>query len=259
MPTADPAITAALPKYQRTPISEIKPAVDLLRNAFHSGKMRPMEKRIETLQRLYYGFCDIEQDTISAMSADIGRAHFETSFADISFTKGELITIIQNMKGWLADEHVSEGIPWYLRLAHQAYLRKDPMGVVLIIGPWNYPWNLVLIPFFGAIAAGNTVVLKPSELSPHTAAMMERLLEVSGVDKDCFKVIQGGVPETTEVLKQQFDKILFTGNGQVGRIVSRAAAEFLTPVILELYVSVCHLPPPPPPPILQYQANPLIS
>lgn len=168
------------------------------------------------------------------MSADLGRAHFETSFADINFTKSELVKVIKNMRTWLADEYVTEGIPWYLRWAHQAYLKKDPMGVVLIIGPWNYPWNLNLIPLIGAIAAGNTCILKPSEISSYTAAVMEKLFEVSGIDMECYKIIQGGVAETTEVLKQQFDKICYTGNGHVGKIVMRAASEFLTPVILEL-------------------------
>ena len=114
------------------------------------------------------------------------------------------------------------------------------MGIVLVIGPWNYPWNLNLIPLFGAIAAGNTCILKPSEVSPYSSAALERLFEISGIDKECYRIIQGAVPETTLVLKQQFDKICYTGNGMVGKIVSRAAAEFLTPVILELYV-----PPPP--------------
>ena len=114
------------------------------------------------------------------------------------------------------------------------------MGVVLIIGPWNYPWNLNIVPLIGAIAAGNTCILKPSEVSPYSAAVLEKLFEISGIDKECYRVIQGGVEETTLALKQQFDKICYTGNGMVGKVVSRAAAEFLTPVILELYV-----PPPP--------------
>lgn len=172
------------------------------------------------------------------MSADLGRAHFETSFVDIGYVKSEILNVIKNMKTWLADEYVSEGIPWYLRLAHQAYLKKEPLGVVLIIGPWNYPWNLNLLPLAGAIAAGNSVILKPSEVSPYSSAAMEKLFEISGIDKECFQLVQGGVAETTEVLKQQFDKICYTGNGQVGKIVARAAAEFLTPVILELYVSL---------------------
>ncbi|RPB18533.1 aldehyde dehydrogenase [Terfezia boudieri ATCC MYA-4762] len=234
MPLADPSLAATLPQFQSTPLDQIPTIIDTARSAFHSGRTRPLEFRINQLQKLYYGLCDIEATAISAMSADLGRAHFETSFADINYTKSELISMIKNMKTWLADENVSEGIPWYLRWSHQTYLKKDPLGVVLLIGAWNYPWNLNLVPLFGAIAAGNTCILKPSEISPHSAATLEKLFEISGMDKECYRVIQGAVPETTLVLKQQFDKICYTGNGAVGKIVARAAAEFLTPVILEL-------------------------
>lgn len=234
MPLADPSIAATLPQFHPTPLDQIPSIIDTVRNTFHTGRTRPLEFRINQLQKLYYGLCDMESTAISAMSADLGRAHFETSFADINYPKAELLKVIKNMKTWLADEHISEGIPWYLRWAHQTYLKKDPMGIVLIIGPWNYPWNLNLIPLFGAIAAGNTCILKPSEVSPHSSASLERLFEISGIDQECYRVIQGAVPETTLVLKQQFDKICYTGNGMVGKIVSRAAAEFLTPVILEL-------------------------
>ena len=109
------------------------------------------------------------------------------------------------------------------------------MGVVLVVGPWNYPWNLNLLPFIGAMAAGNTCILKPSEVAPYSAAVLEKLFEVSGIDTECYRIVQGGVPETTELLKQQFDKIFYTGSTQVGKVVMRAAAEFLTPVVLELY------------------------
>ncbi|KAF8427381.1 Aldehyde/histidinol dehydrogenase [Tirmania nivea] len=234
MPLADPSIAATLPQYQLTPLDQIPTIVDTVRSTFHTGRTRPLEFRINQLQKLYYGFCDIEPIAIAALSADLGRAHFETSFADINYTKSEILNVIKNMRTWLADEHISEGIPWYLRWAHQAYLKKEPMGIVLVIGPWNYPWNLNLIPLIGAIAAGNTCIVKPSDISPHSSATLERLFEVSGLDKECYRVIQGAVEETTLVLKQQFDKICYTGNGMVGKIVSRAAAEFLTPVILEL-------------------------
>jgi len=108
------------------------------------------------------------------------------------------------------------------------------MGMVLIIGPWNFPWSLNLIPLIGAIAAGNTCILKPSEISPYTSAVLERLIDISGIDPECYSVVQGGVPEATELLKHQFDKIFFTGNGKVAKVVMKAAAEFLTPVVLEL-------------------------
>ena len=110
---------------------------------------------------------------------------------------------------------------------------RDPLGVVLIIAPWNYPFNLAVGPLIGAIAAGNCAIVKPSEVTPNTSALIKRLLE-NYVDNDCVAVVEGGVAETTELLKHKYDHIFYTGNGKVGRIVMRAAAEHLTPVTLEL-------------------------
>lgn len=235
MPLADPSVKATLPQYTPTPIHEIPSIVDRARSNFHEGRTRPISFRVAQLQKLYYGLCDIESTAIAALSADLGRAHFETFFADIGFTKSELLKAIKNLNTWLEDEYISAGIPWLFRLAHRTYLKKDPMGVVLVVGPWNYPWNLNLLPFIGAMAAGNTCILKPSEVAPYSAAVLEKLFEVSGIDTECYRIVQGGVPETTELLKQQFDKIFYTGSTQVGKVVMRAAAEFLTPVVLELY------------------------
>ena len=114
-----------------------------------------------------------------------------------------------------------------------AWTQYDPLGVVLVIAPWNYPAQLLLAPVVGALAAGNTVVAKPSELSPATSAAMARLLPAY-LDADAVAVVEGGVPETTALLAERFDHIFYTGNGTVGRIVLRAAAEHLTPVTLEL-------------------------
>lgn len=110
---------------------------------------------------------------------------------------------------------------------------RDPLGVVLIIGAWNYPVQLTLLPMVAAIAAGNAVIVKPSELSPHTAQLLADLFP-KYLDKDFFRVVNGGVAETTKLLEQKLDFILYTGNGVVGRIIMAAAAKNLTPVCLEL-------------------------
>ncbi|MYV62793.1 aldehyde dehydrogenase family protein, partial [Streptomyces sp. SID4931] len=109
----------------------------------------------------------------------------------------------------------------------------EPLGVVLVLAPWNYPVQLLLDPLAGVLAAGNTAVLKPSELTPATSALIARLVPRYFPD-GAVRVVEGGVPETTELLAQRFDHIVFTGSGAVGRIVMRAAAEHLTPVTLEL-------------------------
>ncbi|XP_060703709.1 aldehyde dehydrogenase family 3 member A2-like isoform X2 [Hemiscyllium ocellatum] len=120
-----------------------------------------------------------------------------------------------------------------MTLMDTVYIHREPLGVVLIIGAWNYPLALIVQPLIGAIAAGNAAVLKPSEVSENTARLLGELLP-QYLDKDLYPVINGGVAETTELLKQQFDHILYTGSTNVGRIVMEAAAKHLTPVTLEL-------------------------
>ncbi len=112
-------------------------------------------------------------------------------------------------------------------------IHKDPLGVVLVIAPWNYPFQLAMAPIVGAIAAGNCALVKPSEVAPAVSAMLAKLLP-EYLDPDAIAVVEGGVDETTELLRCRFDHIFYTGNGRVGRIVMRAAAEHLTPVTLEL-------------------------
>ncbi|KAJ8929821.1 hypothetical protein NQ314_017419 [Rhamnusium bicolor] len=115
----------------------------------------------------------------------------------------------------------------------QVFIYPEPYGVVLIIGPWNYPFMILISPLIGAIAAGNCVILKPSEIAPNTAQLVEKLVP-KYLDTNCYHVINGGVPETTQLLEQRFDYIFYTGNSNVGKIVHKAASNYLTPVTLEL-------------------------
>jgi aldehyde dehydrogenase (NAD+) len=115
----------------------------------------------------------------------------------------------------------------------RSYIRPEPKGVVLVIAPWNYPLSMVTAPLVGAVAAGNCVVMKPSEITQHTSAAIASILP-RYLDNDAFAVVEGGVPETTALLAEPFDHILYTGNERVGRIVMEAAAKHLTPVTLEL-------------------------
>jgi len=140
--------------------------------------------------------------------------------------------LLQNMDSWAANEKV--GTPLTLgKPLTASYIQKLPLGVVLIIGPWNYPVLLILQPLCGAIAAGCVAVLKPSEVAPHTSALIAELIP-RYLDPQVVRVVEGAVPETTALLKQKWDHIFYTGNSQVARIVMRAAAEHLTPVTLEL-------------------------
>ncbi|NXT58611.1 AL3B1 dehydrogenase, partial [Pluvianellus socialis] len=155
---------------------------------------------------------------------------FEAEFSEVILCKNELHETLNNLSQWMKDEHVEKNLATRL---DSAFIRKDPYGVVLIIVPWNYPVYLLLGPLIGAIAAGNCVVIKPSEMTKNTERLMAEALP-RYLDKDCFAVVTAGVQETTRLLENKFDYIFFTGNPFVGRIVMTAAAKHLTPVTLEL-------------------------
>ncbi|XP_068172780.1 aldehyde dehydrogenase family 3 member A2-like isoform X2 [Antennarius striatus] len=144
--------------------------------------------------------------------------------------EGEILLALENLSQWAAPRPVEKNL---LTVADEVFIQPEPLGVVLIIGAWNYPWAVTLQPLVGAIAAGNAAVMKPSEVSCHSARAMEELLP-QYLDQDLYPVVTGGVPETQELLKQRFDHIFYTGNNTVGRLVMGAAALHLTPVTLEM-------------------------
>ncbi|GCC16876.1 hypothetical protein chiPu_0020422 [Chiloscyllium punctatum] len=170
------------------------------------------------------GLC--ERDRLSL----ILQNDFAVEIFELAGILNEISLAITKLPEWTAPEHVPKSM---MTLMDTVYIRREPLGVVLIIGAWNYPMALIVQPLIGAIAAGNAAVLKPSEVSENTAQLLGELLP-QYLDKDLYPVINGGVAETTELLKQQFDHILYTGNTNVGRIVMEAAAKHLTPVTLEL-------------------------
>ncbi|KAJ3398410.1 Aldehyde dehydrogenase, partial [Chytridiales sp. JEL 0842] len=142
----------------------------------------------------------------------------------------ECVEALDNLEEWTKPIKPHKPLMFAMDTAE---IRHEPLGVVLIIGPWNYPINLILIPIISAIAAGNCVVIKPSEVASNTAKLLTEVLPTI-LDPSAFAVVNGGVPETTALLKEQFDHIFYTGNGHVGKIVMTAAAKHLTPVTLEL-------------------------
>jgi beta-apo-4'-carotenal oxygenase len=143
----------------------------------------------------------------------------------------DILFILNNLDMWSKDETAPD-IPLAWK-SMTTKIRKDPMGTVLVIGACNYPFQLALTPLFGAIAAGNTVVLKPSEQTPNSAVVMKEIVEAA-LDPSCYAVVQGGVTEVQALLANKWDKIFFTGSQNVGRIVLTAAARHMTPVVLEL-------------------------
>lgn len=236
-PSAEPSASAHAPAQAPasardpepgSPIDAIAPLVGRLRQTFDSGRTRPLEWRKGQLEALIR-FAREEGDAlVEALQADMGKPEFEARAADIAQITQEAKLALKNLKKWTRPQRAGS-VP----LLGRSFVVHDPLGVVLIIAPWNYPVGLLLSPLVGAIAAGNCAVLKPSEVTAHTSALLaERLPRY--VDNDAIAIVEGGVPETTELLDQPFDHIFYTGNGSVGQVVMEAAAKHLTPVTLEL-------------------------
>ena len=166
----------------------------------------------------------------AALFSDLGKSAAEAQLTEIGIVLGEINGALKNLGEWLSRERVK--VPLSMMPA-RASIMSEPLGVTLIIAPWNYPLMLALAPLVGALAAGNCVVLKPSELSSATSAALAALIPVY-LDPFAVVVIEGAATETGWLLEQRFDHIFYTGNGRVGRIVAAAAAKNLTPVTLEL-------------------------
>ncbi|MGW6645437.1 aldehyde dehydrogenase family protein [Streptomyces iakyrus] len=202
-----------------------------LRATFRTGRTKPVEWRTTQLRRLRDMLTENGTDLAAALHTDLGKSATEAFRTEIDFTVREIDHTLDHLADWLRPEPAPA--PAHLGDDVTVWTQYDPLGVVLVIAPWNYPAQLLLAPVVGALASGNAVVAKPSELAPATSAVLARLLPAY-LDTDAVAVVEGGVPETTALLAERFDHIFYTGNGTVGRIVLRAAAEHLTPVTLEL-------------------------
>ncbi|XP_061638038.1 aldehyde dehydrogenase, dimeric NADP-preferring-like isoform X1 [Phyllopteryx taeniolatus] len=200
------------------------------REAFVSGRTRPLEFRLQQLRALKRMMTEREVEITTALKQDINRSQYDASLLELIGIENEINLALGNLKEWAAPRLVEKNL---LTISDEAYIQSEPLGVVLIIGAWNYPWAVTLIPLVGAIAAGNGAVVKPSEMSGYSSLLLETLLPLY-LDKDLYPVVMGGVPETQELLKQKFDHIFYTGSSLVGKLVMEAAARHLTPVTLEL-------------------------
>ncbi|KQV09916.1 aldehyde dehydrogenase [Kitasatospora sp. Root107] len=201
-----------------------------LRATFATGRTRSVDWRLGRLAALRALLTEQSEAFQQALHADLGKGPAEAYRTEIGFTLHELDHTVRNLTRWL--EPKAAAVPEVFQPA-EARVVREPLGVVLVIAPWNYPLQLALAPLVGALAAGNTVLVKPSELAPATSAALARLLP-QYLGPDAVAVVEGAVPETTALLEQRFDHIFYTGNGAVGRIVMAAAAKHLTPVTLEL-------------------------
>ncbi|MDH6139431.1 aldehyde dehydrogenase (NAD+) [Kitasatospora sp. GP30] len=204
--------------------------VSRLHAAFATGRTKPLAWRKAQLRALRRLLVEQEAAFTAALRADLGKSAAEAYTTEIGFTITEIDHTLRHLDRWVRPRRIP--VPLALQPARARTVR-EPLGTVLIISPWNYPLQLALAPLVGALAAGNCAVVKPSELAPATSAALADWLPRT-LDRQAVAVVEGGVPETTALLKQRFDHVFYTGNGTVGRVVMTAAARHLTPVTLEL-------------------------
>ena len=198
------------------------------RKFFATGKTRDRDFRIKQLQSLERAIVANQDKIIAAVQSDLGRAAFEAYF-EIA-TLSEVKLALKQLKKWMKPRRVATSVDVF---PASAWMQPEPLGVALIIGPWNYPFQLMISPLVGAIAAGNCAILKPSEYAPEMSKVVAELVR-SIFDSDYITVVEGGAQTSQELLAQKFDHIFFTGGTEIGRIVMQAAAKHLTPVTLEL-------------------------
>ncbi|XP_054464294.1 aldehyde dehydrogenase family 3 member B1 [Anoplopoma fimbria] len=204
--------------------------VDRLRSVFRTGITIPAEFRLTQLNKLMSMIKENEEQILNALHKDLAKPKFEAIMSEVDIVVNELYFALANLTSWLQPEYVSKNLATKL---DDCFVRREPLGVVLIIGPWNYPLHLLLLPLVGAIAAGNCAVIKPSEVSAHTDSLMAELIP-KYLSQDCYSVVRGGAEETTTLLQNRFDHIFYTGSQTVARIILQAASVHLTPVTLEL-------------------------
>lgn len=208
-----------------TPIRDI---ITAQRQFFATGKTKDIAFRLTQLQNLYQAIRNRENAIYAALKADLNKPDVE-AYYEIVVTR-DIKGAIKNLKSWAKPQPV--GIPLE-QFPAQAMIVPAPLGVVLIVGAWNYPFNLIIAPLIGAIAAGNCAIIKPSELSPHTSRLIAEIIGET-FDPGYITVVAGGIDISQQLLTEKFDYIFFTGSPRVGKIVMEAAAKHLTPVTLEL-------------------------
>lgn len=201
-----------------------------LRRVFTTGRTGGLQWRLTQLRGIERFADERETEIAAALADDLGRSPTEAWLGDIAPTKAEAAYARKHLKTWMRRRR--EPLP-LAQLPGRAWVQYDPLGVVLVIGPWNYPLYLSLAPLVAAVAAGNCAVIKPSELAPATSALLARLLP-RYVDPDAVRVVEGDADLTQQLLAAGFDHVLFTGGTEVGKKIMAAAAPTLTPVTLEL-------------------------
>lgn len=209
------------------------------RKFFNSGKTRDTSFRIQQLLTFKKAIADNEEIILRAAALDMNKPALEAYVSEIGTVMNEVDDAIKHLKSWAKPQKVKTPLlnTRFFGFVHHflasSYIYTEPYGVILIIGPWNYPFQLTIAPLVGAIAAGNCSILKPSEIAPHTSHAITKIIG-ENFDSGYVSVIEGGIETAQTLLAERFDYIFFTGGTRVGKIVMEAAAKQLIPVTLEL-------------------------
>ncbi len=204
--------------------------IDKQKTLVTGGATRPLDFRLKQLQTLKQAISKYEGEIMAALQKDLRKSEFEAYSTEVGYLYDSIGHVMKNLKHWMKPKRVRTPI---IHFGSKSVIYPEPYGSVLVIGPFNYPFMLVMDPLVGAIAAGNCAVVKPSEFTPHVSAVIAKLIR-EHFDEDYIRVVEGGKEATSTLIHAPFDKIFFTGSTQVGKIVMKAAAEHLVPVILEL-------------------------
>jgi aldehyde dehydrogenase (NAD+) len=205
-------------------------SLEKMRTYFKTEETFSYQFRLNALKKLKNAILLYEEDILNALHKDLNKSHFEGLLTEVGVVLIELNDVIKKLKKWMKVRKVKTPLSLFKA---KSYIYPEPYGVVLIMSPWNYPFQLAIAPLIGAIAAGNVAVLKLSPDSLHTSEVTKQLIE-SIFDQDYVNVLTGGLEESKAIIKERFDYIFFTGSTEVGKIIMREASNHLTPVTLEL-------------------------
>lgn len=227
----DPKIQ--IPDYEATPVASIPNICATVRATFSSNRTKDLEWRKIQLRKLYWALTDFTPKLVAALKKDLNKSEYEAYLTEIDWVKNDCTYLLKHLDSYAKDSKIGSPELSIAFAPTRMRYRKEPLGTTLIIGTYNYPVMLLLAPFTGAIAAGCTAVLKPSESAPTTAMAIKEMIE-DRLDNSAFTVVNGMVAETGALLNEKWDKIFYTGGASVAKIIAKKAAETLTPVTLEL-------------------------
>lgn len=211
------------------PVVQIRSTMERLRKGYNEGSNLSYEDRIRNLDAFLSAVVKNTDHIREAVSKDLGRCSFLTDLTEIEGLKDSVGYYKSNLKKFMSE--IQKDLPALL-FPGKIYLKPEPYGLSLILGSWNFPFSTTLHPLVNAIAAGNTAVIKPSEMAPHSSAVMKRIID--SLDQRVFGIIEGGPEAAIALLEERWDLIVFTGSPEKGKLIAAAAAKHLTPTILEL-------------------------